>query len=41
MDTGPIVNLFTHLLTAGAAIGAAACTFFVMLAGYEGGTCNG
>jgi hypothetical protein len=35
MDTGPIVNLFTWLLTAGAAVAAAACAFFVMLAGYQ------
>jgi hypothetical protein len=41
MDTGSIVNLFTQLLAASAAVGAAACAFFVMLAGYEGGTCNG
>jgi hypothetical protein len=27
MDTGPIVNLFTQLITAGAAIAAAACHF--------------
>ena len=40
MDAGPIVNLFTQLLAAGAAV-AAACVFFVMLPGYEGGTCNG
>ena len=35
MDTGPIVNLFTQLITAGAAIAAAACAFFVLLAGYQ------
>jgi hypothetical protein len=41
MDTGPIVNLFTQLITAGAAIAAAACAFFVLLAGYQWMTAGG
>jgi hypothetical protein len=41
MDTQPIINLFTQLLTAGAAVAAAACAFFVMLAGYQYMTAGG
>jgi len=41
MDTGPIINLFNQLLTAGAAIAAATCAFFVMLAGYQYMTAGG
>ena len=35
MDTGPIISLFTQLLSVGAAVAAAVCAFFVMLAGYQ------
>jgi hypothetical protein len=41
MDTAPIVNLFLALLTAGAALGAVVCAFFVMLAGYQWMTSGG
>src|SRR5207245_4515283 len=34
MDTGPIVNLFTQLITVGTTIALIVCAFFVMLAGY-------
>ena len=35
MDTGPIVNMFTRLITVGTTIALIACAFFVMLAGYQ------
>ena len=35
MDTGPIVNMFTQLITVGTAIALIVCAFFVMLAGYQ------
>jgi hypothetical protein len=41
VDTSPIITLFTQLLTAGAAIAAATCAFFVMLAGYQWMTAGG
>ena len=41
MDTAPIVNLFTQLMTAGVALGAVVCAFFLMLAGYQWMTAGG
>ncbi len=41
MDTGPIVNLFNQLMTAGLGIGAVVCAFFLMLAGYQWMTAGG
>ena len=35
MDTGPIVNLFNQLMTAGLALGAVVCAFFLMVSGYQ------
>jgi Type IV secretion system pilin len=35
VDTGPIVNMFTQLITVGTAIALIVCAFFVMLAGYQ------
>jgi hypothetical protein len=33
VDTGPIVNMFTQLITVGTTIALIVCAFFVMLAG--------
>ena len=41
MDTGPIVNMFTQLITVGTAIALIVCAFFVMLAGYQYMTAGG
>ena len=41
MDTAPIVNLFNQLMTAGLALGAVVCAFFLMLAGYQWMTAGG
>ena len=41
MDTGPIVSLFNQLMTAGLALGAVVCAFFLMLAGYQWMTAGG
>jgi hypothetical protein len=41
MDTGPIINLFTQLLTLGATVGTIITAFFVMLAGYQYMTAGG
>ena len=41
MDTGPIINLFTQLLTLGATLGVVVTAFFVMLAGYQYMTAGG
>ena len=41
MDTGPIISLFTQLLSVGAAVAAAVCAFFVMLAGFQWMTAGG
>ena len=41
MDTAPIVNLFTQLITAGSQIALGACAFFVLLAGYQWMTAGG
>ena len=41
MDTAPIVTLFTQLMTAGVALGAVVCAFFLMLAGYQWMTAGG
>ena len=35
MDTGPIVNMFTQLITVGTAVALIVCAFFVMMAGYQ------
>src|SRR5438128_10008446 len=41
MDTGPIVNMFTQLITVGTTIALIVCAFFVMLAGYQYMTAGG
>src|SRR5438309_2030663 len=41
VDTGPIVNMFTQLITVGTAIALIVCAFFVMLAGYQYMTAGG
>jgi hypothetical protein len=41
VDTGPIISLFTQLLSVGAAVAAAVCAFFVMLAGFQWMTAGG
>src|SRR5437660_11875454 len=41
LDTGPIVNLFTQLITLGTTIALIVCAFFVMLAGYQYMTAGG
>ncbi len=41
MDTGPIITLFTQLLTLGAAIATIVTAFFVMLTGYQYMTAGG
>jgi hypothetical protein len=41
MDTAPIVSLFNQLMTAGLAVGAVVCAFFLMLAGYQWMTAGG
>ena len=41
MDTGPIITLFTQLLTLGATVGTIVTAFFVMLAGYQYMTAGG
>src|SRR5438034_9513182 len=41
VDTGPIVNMFTQLITVGTTIALIVCAFFVMLAGYQYMTAGG
>jgi hypothetical protein len=41
MDTTPIANLFNQLMTAGLALGAIVCAFFLTLAGYQWMTAGG
>ena len=41
MDTAPIVNMFTQLITVGTTIALIVCAFFVMLAGYQYMTAGG